>query len=111
MSSVSIARFLNPWKHKRETERRVDELRRRDGDDCRRCRKPIRFDLPDGHDRAPTIQSTGSNGSNALDDLCLCHVRCNAAMVDHTPEVIERIRRKNEAALFTKSRGRKKKAA
>jgi hypothetical protein len=110
MSSASIVRYLNPWKFKREQKRVLEELRRRDGDDCRRCRRPLRFDLPQGHDGAPLIQPIGSSGSG-LDNLCLCHVRCNPGMIDNTPEVIERMRRKNEAELFAKSRGKKRKAA
>ena len=78
-SNDSIVRYLNPWKHRRELERqqqRVAELRRRDGDDCRRCRRPLRFDFAEGN--------------------------------DHTDEVTERLRRKNEAELFAASRRRKR---
>ena len=50
MSRTLIARYVTPWKYKREREllQRVAELRARDGDNCLRCRRPIRFDLPPG---------------------------------------------------------------
>ena len=43
----SFAEYLNPWKLRREKQRqRLAALRQRDGDNCRRCRRPLRFDLP-----------------------------------------------------------------
>ena len=100
MSQSIIARYVNPWKFKREQEQlqRVAELRRRDGEDCRRCRRRMRFDLPAGHDLAPTIEQIPSG------ETCLTHVRCNAQGADNTAEVTARVRRKNEAELFAKSR-------
>ncbi len=86
---------------KRDKQRlRLAELRRRDGDNCRRCRRPLRFDLPPGHDQAPTFLPMGppSKGGGEVDHLCLCHVRCNGATVDNTEEVQARIRRKAEEA-------------
>ncbi len=63
MSNAVLAKYLTPWKFKRAQERaqRIAELRRRDGDDCRRCRRPLRFDLTPGHDRGP--RSSGSRRS------------------------------------------------
>jgi len=113
MTSVPIIRFLNPWKAKRErAAERIQALRRRDGDNCTRCRRTLRFDLPSGHDQAPQVEPRPAGaGADPLAGLCLCHTRCNAGMIDHTGEVAERIRRKAEADLFAKSRRRKKKAA
>jgi hypothetical protein len=111
MSPMSLAKYVSPWTLKRDKEKqqRVAALRQRDGDDCRRCRRPIRFDLPPGHDKGPAVQSiAASSADQNLESLCLCHSRCNAAGEDHTDEVTERIRRRNEAALFAKPR---KKAA
>jgi hypothetical protein len=101
MSQSVIARYLNPWKFKREQEdlQRVVELRQRDGDDCRRCRRPMRFDLA-GHDLAPKIENIHSG------EQCLTHVCCNARGADNTAEVTARVRRKNEAELFANSRRR-----
>jgi hypothetical protein len=104
----SIAKYLNPWMFQREKKRkRFEFLRKRDGDNCWRCRREMRFDLPRGHDLAPTIehlQPKSKGGTNALDNLCLCHGRCNRLMGDATAEVKERTRQKNEAALFAKAR-------
>jgi 5-methylcytosine-specific restriction endonuclease McrA len=115
MPSSTLARYLNPWKHKREQEqlRRIQALRGRDGDECRRCRRPLRFDLPEGHDLGPRIEQViAANGDEeALDNLCLTHRRCNTEQADLTAQVKERIRRKAEADLLSNSRKRKKKAA
>jgi hypothetical protein len=108
--NATIARYLNPRKFKREQAQlqRIAELRSRDGDHCRRCRRPMRFDLPSGHDLAPKIHDVApdriGDTTPTLEALCLCHTRCNAAGADHTPLVTERARRKNEAELFARSR-------
>lgn len=102
-----IARYVTPWvfRREREEQQRIAELRSRDGDDCRRCRRPIRFDLTRGHDRGPSVQQVGATGDEqSLDNLCLCHGRCNAESGDNTIEVTERVRRRSEAELFAKSR-------
>ena len=109
--SSSIVRFVSPWKYRREQEEaaRVRALRQRDGDDCRRCRRPMRFDLPSGHDHGAWVQPIqfGAEAEEeAFDNLCLTHRRCNAASADQTGEVTERIRRKQEAELFSKARNR-----
>jgi hypothetical protein len=111
MSSSILARYVNPWKFKREQEQlqRIAELRGRDGDDCRRCRRPMRFDLSSGHDLMPKIEAVAATPDGeepVLDNLCLTHRRCSAEGVDLTREVLERVRRKNEADLFVKSRKR-----
>ena len=98
---MSLARYFAPRLYRRRQEaERVQALRRRDGDTCARCRRQLRFDLPAGHDQGPVIESSGR----------LCHRRCHAGGVDHTAEVGERIRQKAEAALFAKSR-KKRRAA
>ena len=98
---MAIARYLNPWALKRDKQRqRFAELRRRDGDNCRRCRRPMGFDLPPGHDQAATILQTGPKSKGgAIDSLCLCHVRCNGVTVDNTAQVQERLRLRAEAAV------------
>lgn len=98
---------LIPRVFKRDKQRlRLAELRRRDGDNCRRCRRPLRFDLPAGHDEAPTFEPMGppSKGGGDVDHLCLCHARCNGVTVDNTVEVQERLRRRAEAAVVPKRR-------
>jgi hypothetical protein len=111
MTGPSIVRYLNPWRLKRErAAERVAMLRTRDGDNCTRCRRPLRFDLPNGHDQAPKIEPKPAGGGE-LNRLCLCHTRCNPGMIDHTSEVAERMQRKAEAELLSRSRRRKRKAA
>jgi hypothetical protein len=106
-----LSKYLNPWGFRRhEQERRLAELRRRDGDDCRRCRRPIRFDLPAGHELGAKVEQFRP-GSEALENLCLTHGRCNAKDADHTDVVRERLRPKREAELFTKARKTRRRAA
>jgi hypothetical protein len=72
----------------------------------------MNFDLPRGHDRGPKIERIApiaEDAADTLDNLCLCHSRCNASGADHTDEVTERIRRKSEAALFARSRAQRRK--
>lgn len=112
MSRPTIVRYVNPWKFRREQNaQRVRALRSRDGDDCRRCRRPMRFDLPEGHDLAVRIEqvlpeSVPAGEQQALENLCLTHRRCIAEAPDNTREVQERIRMRNEAALLSRSRKR-----
>ena len=111
MSRSIIAKYVTPWKYRREQaeQQRVAALRQRDGGNCRRCRRPIRFDFPSGHDKAPLVEIISSAAvaeTEALGSLCLTHVRCNGAGEDHTGEVTERIRRRSEAALLSRSRKR-----
>ena len=113
MPASSIAKFLTPWMFKRQQEQRLLALRQRDGDDCRRCRRPMRFDLPKGHDlgaKVEQILAYPAGGAKALDNLCLTHTRCNAKHGCDTAEVKERARIKNEAALFAKSKQTRKRA-
>ena len=112
MSRSIIIKYVNPWKFRREQNAlRVAALRRRDGDNCKRCKRPLRFDLPDGHDAMPKIEkiSFGSAGGiEEFDNLCLTHVRCNAKHGCDTAEVKERARIKNEADLFAKSKQKRR---
>jgi hypothetical protein len=109
MTRSFIAKYVSPWALRRDKveQQRIAALRERDGENCRRCRREIRFDLPRGHDRGPAVEqiSPGTNSDpRSIDTLCLCHARCHAAGADNTDEVTERIRRKSEAELLSKSR-------
>ena len=107
MSSTVILRYVNPWKFRRQQEAlRIRLLRQRDGDECRRCRRPMRFDLPEGQDVGAKVEQILS-GTDSLDNLCLTHRRCNPESADVTTQVQERVRRKREAELFSKSRERR----
>jgi hypothetical protein len=112
MPQTSILKFLNPWKYRRLAEaERLAALRARDGDQCARCRRPMRFDLPAGHDQSAKAEPIVPGLKPvALGNFRLCHPRCYTSGLDHTDEVTERVRRKSEAALFAKGR-KKKKAA
>jgi hypothetical protein len=114
MSSGTIIKFVNPWRYRRaQAEQRMKALRMRDGDTCRRCKRELRFDLPDGHDlsaRIEAIQPRSAGGSEDLDNLCLTHGRCNAKHGCDTAEVKERARIKHEAALFETSRKKRRRA-
>jgi hypothetical protein len=115
MPSSSLVRYFNPRKFRRDQlAERVNALRARDGDDCARCRRPVRFDLTEGHDQGAKLElvdPAAAGGDEDIGNFRLCHRRCNAPGLDHTSEVTERMRRKNEAALLSKSRKRTKKAA
>lgn len=88
---------------------KIAALRSRDGDCCRRCRRPIRFELPQGHELGAKIEQIVT-GSDAIDNLCLTHGRCNAKGGDDTLAVRERLRPKREAELFVKQRKSRKAA-
>ena len=109
MTRSFIAKYVSPWALRKDKQllQRLAALRERDGDNCRRCRRPIRFDLTRGHDKGPKIERIATDSAEeaqSLSELCLCHVRCHAAGADNTDEVTERIRRKSEAALLSSSR-------
>lgn len=115
MTSLILARLSPRTSRKdKEHQQRITALRQRDGEICRRCRRPLRFDLPRGHERAPKIESIAPQAEGKpvnLDNLCLCHGRCNAEPGDMTLEVRERVRRKNEAELFAAGRQKRGNAA
>jgi 5-methylcytosine-specific restriction endonuclease McrA len=114
MTGGTIIKFVNPWKFRREqNEQRLKALLQRDGNTCRRCKRPLRFDLPDGHDLCAKIEAIlpkSAGGSEELENLCLTHGRCNAKSGCDTAEVKERARLKNEAALFEASREKRRRA-
>ena len=113
MQPHAVLRFLMPGRYARELRaQRLAELRERDGDHCRRCRHPIRFELPEGRDQAAKIDEIvagAAGGRGAIDNLCLTHARCNANAGDNTVAIRERLRPQREAELFSKAR--KKRAA
>lgn len=105
---MSFLKYLNPWKYRRQkAAERKAALRARDGDNCARCRRPMRFDLVEGHDQGAAIEPVAADGGEALDNFRLCHPRCNPSGVDHTEEVTMRVRKKNEAELFAKARAKR----
>jgi hypothetical protein len=100
MTRKNIAKYFVPWMFQRAKKQCFAELHARDGDNCWRCRRPMRFDLPRTHEKAPSIEHIrpkSKGGTMALDNLCLCHRRCNWDLGDKTPEVKERLRLRAEA--------------
>jgi hypothetical protein len=108
----TLFKYLRPWSLKRERlAQQLAALRARDGDDCARCRRPIRFDRPAGHDMAPRIESLGSeHRATSIESLCLTHGRCNAQGQDHTDVVNDRLRLAREAQLLSKRRSKRRAA-
>ncbi|MBA2466187.1 MAG: HNH endonuclease [Sphingomonas sp.] len=105
MKRKTIARYLNFWMFQRDRrQREFAELHQRDGDNCWRCKRPMRFDLPRSHPKAPSIEHImpkSRGGTMALGNLCLCHRRCNWELGDKTPEVKERMRLRAEGQSVT----------
>lgn len=111
--ALTFLKYLSPRHFKREqVAQQLAVLRTRDGDNCARCRRPIRFDRPAGHDLAPRIEvvSTNHGRGMAFDNLCLTHGRCNVQGQDHTEEVNDRLRLTREAELFSRKRAKRRAA-
>ncbi len=93
--------FLPGWVHRRLRKRRIAALRTRDGGDCWRCNRPMRFEGPPNCGKAATIEHVlprSKGGGNDLANLRLCHVGCNRHLADHAPEQKERMRINQPAA-------------
>lgn len=87
--------FLPGWVHRLRRRKRLKILRARDGDDCWRCHRPMRFAGPPNCGRAATIEHLlprSKGGTDALANLRLCHVGCNRHLADHEPAQKERMR-------------------
>ena len=109
----TFLKYLSPRHFKREqVAQQLAVLRARDGDNCARCRRPIHFDRPAGHDLAPRIEQLKPRqpADAPLDNLCLTHGRCNVQGQDHTQEVNDRLRLTREAELFSKKRAKRRAA-
>lgn len=114
MAGFSLLQIFNPAGYRRrQAQQQVAALRARDGDCCARCRRPMRFDRPVGHEDAarvePLLVEETVSDRGSLDNLRLTHGRCNVPGRDHTGEALERLRPAREAELFAK--GRDKRAA
>lgn len=87
--------FLPGWVHRRLRKKKLAAIRVRDGDDCWRCNRPMRFEGPPNCGKAATIEHVmprSKGGSDALTNLRLCHVGCNRHLADRLPEQKERMR-------------------
>ena len=101
MPRSSLARYLNPWKHRREEhERKVAELRQRDGDNCTRCRRPVRFDFPAGHDLSAKIEPMGASAvADTIEDKLRIMGRQDPARAHHSHEIHEHL---NNPLIFVR---------
>ena len=110
--AASIVTYLNPLSRRREREQRfVQLLRERDGGECRRCRRPMRFDLLPGHELGARIEQFvhgAAPASGSIDNLCLTHGRCNRKAGHDTREVADRARQKAEIEMFDRDREKRR---
>jgi len=88
--------FAPGWVHRLAAKHgRKARLRGLHGDNCWRCNQPVRFEGPPNCGRAATIEHVlprSQGGTNALDNLRLCHVGCNRHLGARSPEEKERMR-------------------
>lgn len=64
---------------------KTDRLRIRDGDACWLCGETMDFEAKPNTKKAPTkehLQSISAGGTDALDNLVLCHPGCNRQLGD-----------------------------
>lgn len=96
MAKKSIAKYLNPWMFKRQKKReRLTALLARDGDLCWHCGNKMRLGPPHNIGKAVTIEHylpKAMGGTSALENLRLCHVRCNRHLGASPPEQKDRMR-------------------
>ena len=74
-------------------------MRARDGDNCWRCHKPMRFGAPFNVGKAATVEhllALANGGTWALDNLRLCHQGCNKFLGTYSPDQKERMRLRAE---------------
>lgn len=68
------------WRPDHQISGKVAQLRARDGDNCWLCCKPIDFDAEPNSAKAWTVEHLIPHvrqGSDALENLVLCHPGCN----------------------------------
>jgi hypothetical protein len=76
---------------------KIEKLRAQHGDDCWWCFKPIDFRAEARKTRRPSVehlQPRSKGGTNALDNLRLCHPGCNKQLADRTRTEKEALRQR-----------------
>lgn len=66
---------------------KVDRLRLRDGGRCWLCDEPLDFKAKPNSPKSPTIEhllSQSMGGPDRLDNLVLCHPRCNRILANRS---------------------------
>jgi hypothetical protein len=96
MGRKNLKRFL-PWWMKKHLKKRakIAEIRQRDGDNCWRCHRPMRFGPPYNVGKSATVElklPKALDGTSALENIVLCHVGCNRHLGANTPEQKQRMR-------------------
>lgn len=77
---------------------KIELLRARDGDGCWYCGKTINFDLKAPAKLAGTLEhllAQSLGGTSALDNLVICHAKCNAHLRDHPLPTKRKMREAN----------------
>jgi hypothetical protein len=79
---------------------KIERLRQRDGDDCWLCGNSMDFEAKPNTKKAPTkehLQSVSAGGTDALENLVLCHPGCNRQLGDRPRADKEKMRAKRIA--------------
>lgn len=79
---------------------KIDQLRARDGDHCWLCDGKLDFNAPPNSKKAPTkehLEAQANGGSDALDNLVLCHPGCNRLLGNRSKADKLKMRAKNAA--------------
>jgi 5-methylcytosine-specific restriction endonuclease McrA len=103
--------FQPGWVFRRARRKRIAALRARDGDNCWRCNRPMRFGAPFNRGKAATVEhvlARALGGTDDLGNLRLCHIGCNRHLGTAPPEQKERMRINRDAPsplLIAPSRG------
>jgi 5-methylcytosine-specific restriction endonuclease McrA len=73
------------WQPPAENLSKVEQLRLRDGGRCWLCNEPFQFKAEPNSARAPTLEHLVAqchDGPSTLENLVLCHRRCNQLLAD-----------------------------
>ncbi|MFL6752431.1 MAG: HNH endonuclease [Sphingomicrobium sp.] len=82
---------------------KVDRLRARDGDFCWLCNKPIDFNAQPNSANAWSMEhliSASRQGPSTLENLVLCHPRCNRVLGDRALADKIRLRERRRRKLW-----------
>lgn len=76
---------------------KIERLRARDGDACWLCNRTLDFIAVPNSKKAPTVEhlvAKSLGGSDAIDNLVLCHPGCNLHLADRSLEEKKKLRAK-----------------
>ena len=81
---------VKSWREQREKRRLKRALLKRDGDRCWLCTRP----MPKGCETIEHLIAKALNGTDALENLVLCHQGCNVHLKDRSLDQKFKIRAK-----------------